>query len=49
VALSAFRPRRGDLSELARLALPVALVMVSTMAMGVVDTIMVGRVSAGCR
>lgn len=46
VALSAFRPRRGDLSELARLALPVALVMVSTMAMGVVDTIMVGRVSA---
>lgn len=45
-SLAAFRPGRSDLSELARLALPVALVMVSTMAMGVVDTIMVGRVSA---
>lgn len=46
VVLGDFRPGRADLADLARLALPVALVMVSTMSMGVVDTIMVGRVSA---
>ncbi|MEQ1858272.1 MAG: MATE family efflux transporter, partial [Longimicrobiales bacterium] len=41
-----YRPGRRDLSELARLALPVAAVQVGIMAMGLVDTIMVGRVSA---
>lgn len=46
VVLADFRPGRRDLAAMIGLALPVALVMVSTMAMGVVDTIMVGRVSA---
>jgi MATE family multidrug resistance protein len=40
-----FRPDRRQLAELIRLALPVALVQVGMMSMGVVDTIMVGRVS----
>jgi len=39
------RPTRRDLSRVVRLAVPVALVQVGMMAMGVVDTIMVGRVS----
>jgi MATE family multidrug resistance protein len=38
-------PTRGELSEVVRLALPVAGVQVGMMGMGVVDTIMVGRVS----
>ena len=41
-----FRPSVPDLGELMRLALPVAVIQVGMMAMGAVDTIMVGRVSA---
>ncbi|MBM4184553.1 MAG: MATE family efflux transporter, partial [Gemmatimonadetes bacterium] len=41
-----YRPERHDLAQLLRLALPVAIVQVGIMAMGVVDTLMVGRVSA---
>lgn len=44
-SLASFRPGRGDLRSLISLALPVAAVQVATMSMGVVDTIMVGRVS----
>lgn len=44
--MGAFRPDRVDLAELLRLALPVALIQVGMMAMGAVDTVMVGRVSA---
>ena len=36
----------GELPRLLRLALPIVLVQIGTVAMGVVDTIMVGRVSA---
>jgi MATE family multidrug resistance protein len=39
------KPTRSDLVQLARLALPVAAVQVGMMAMGAVDTVMVGRVS----
>ncbi len=46
VRLAEFRPTRRDLSGLVGLALPVALVQVGMMSMGVVDTVMVGRVSA---
>lgn len=45
-SLASFVPGRTDLDGLVRLALPVSLVTVSTMTMGVADTIMVGRVSA---
>jgi MATE family multidrug resistance protein len=45
-SLLGFVPTRVDLSSLARLALPVAVVQVGMMAMGAVDTVMVGRVSA---
>jgi MATE family multidrug resistance protein len=41
-----YRPRAADLEALVRLAFPVAVVQVGMLAMGVVDTIMVGRVSA---
>lgn len=41
-----FKPERVDLDALLRLALPIALIQVGMMSMGVVDTIMVGRVSA---
>jgi MATE family multidrug resistance protein len=41
-----YRPRAADLEALVRLALPVAVVQVGMLSMGVVDTIMVGRVSA---
>jgi MATE family multidrug resistance protein len=44
-SLESFTPRREDLRALVRLALPVAIVQVAMMAMGAVDTIMVGRVS----
>lgn len=44
--LAALTPGRRELSELVRLALPVALVQVGMLAMGVADTIMVGHVSA---
>jgi MATE family multidrug resistance protein len=40
-----FAPRRSDLRALVRLALPVAVVQVTMMLMGTVDTVMVGRVS----
>jgi len=39
-------PTRADLLALLRLAAPIVLIQVGTMLMGVVDTIMVGRVSA---
>ncbi|MDA0313652.1 MAG: MATE family efflux transporter [Gemmatimonadetes bacterium] len=45
ILLRAYRPGRADLGELLRLAFPVALVQVGMMAMGALDTIMVGRVS----
>jgi MATE family multidrug resistance protein len=40
------RPRREDLSAMLRLAVPVVFVQVGLMLMGVVDTMVVGRVSA---
>jgi MATE family multidrug resistance protein len=46
VRLAAYAPTAQDLDELGRLALPVVAVQLGLMAMGVVDTIMVGRVSA---
>src|SRR5262245_34283541 len=39
-------PTRADLSALLRLAAPLVLIQVGTMLMGVVDTMMVGRLSA---
>jgi MATE family, multidrug efflux pump len=42
----AFLPGRADLESLLSLALPVVVVQVGLMAMGVVDTLMVGHVSA---
>lgn len=45
-SLASFVPGRRDLRSLTSLALPVATVQVATMSMGVVDTVMVGRVSA---
>ena len=39
-------PTRADLAALLKLAAPIVLIQVGTMLMGVVDTIMVGRVSA---
>ncbi|MDZ7779555.1 MAG: MATE family efflux transporter [Gemmatimonadota bacterium] len=42
----AFRPAPDDLTALFRLAFPVAVIQVGMMAMGAVDTVMVGRVSA---
>jgi MATE family multidrug resistance protein len=39
-------PRRTELVEMSRLALPVVIAQVGLMMMGVVDTLMVGRVSA---
>jgi multidrug resistance protein, MATE family len=39
-------PRREDLREMRRLALPVVVVQVGLMLMGVADTVMVGHVSA---
>lgn len=40
------RPTRADVRETVRLALPVTTIQVGLMLMGVVDTLMVGRVSA---
>ncbi|HKJ01668.1 MAG TPA: MATE family efflux transporter [Longimicrobiales bacterium] len=45
-SLRDFVPTRADLAALVRLSLPVAVVQVGMMAMGTVDTVMVGRVSA---
>ncbi len=39
-------PRRADLAEMSALAVPVVFVQVGLMAMGVVDTMVVGRLSA---
>lgn len=39
-------PTRSELTATARLAMPIVLAQVGLMAMGVVDTVMVGRVSA---
>jgi multidrug resistance protein, MATE family len=44
-ARSPYRPTRADLSALLRLAAPMVVIQVGLMLMGVVDTIMVGRVS----
>ncbi len=41
-----FVPTRGDLREMLRLATPIVIVQVGLMAMGTVDIIMVGHVSA---
>ena len=41
----AYRPTRPDVRRLMQLAAPVALVQIGLMAMGAVDTVMVGRVS----
>jgi len=41
-----FLPGRADVRQLVSLAIPVVLVQVGLMAMGVVDTIMVGHKSA---
>ncbi len=40
------RPRREDLAAMLRLAVPVVVIQVGLMLMGVVDTMVVGRVSA---
>jgi MATE family multidrug resistance protein len=45
VAIGDYRPGRADLSALFELAAPVTLVQIAMMAMGAIDTIMVGRVS----
>lgn len=45
VPLAQYRPSRPDFAELTRLAIPVALAQLGLMTMGVVDTVMVGRVS----
>ncbi|HJX87245.1 MAG TPA: MATE family efflux transporter, partial [Gemmatimonadales bacterium] len=39
-------PRRDDLRAMVGLALPVVVIQVGMMSMGVVDTLMVGRLSA---
>ncbi len=44
--LRSLAPGRREVSELVRLAVPVAVVQVGMLAMGVADTIMVGHVSA---
>jgi len=44
VPVREYRPAAGDLAALARLAFPVVLAQVGLMTMGVVDTVMVGRV-----
>lgn len=44
--LARLRPTTGELREMARLAAPIVLVNVGMQSMGVVDSIMLGRVSA---
>jgi len=46
VRIGAYRPQRDDVGKLFRLGAPVALVQIGLMAMGALDTVMVGRVSA---
>ena len=45
VSIQTYAPNRSDVRELVELATPVAFVQVGIMAMGLVDTFMVGRVS----
>ena len=45
MSAASFRPSRADVRDLWRLALPIVAVQVGGMAMGVVDTIMVGHFS----
>ena len=45
IAPGAYRPSPRELGRLIRFALPIAVVQVGLMAMGAVDTVMVGRVS----
>ncbi|MCG8470043.1 MAG: MATE family efflux transporter [Gemmatimonadetes bacterium] len=45
VSIQTYAPNRSDVRELIELATPVAFVQVGIMAMGLVDTFMVGRVS----
>ena len=45
-SIRAYVPGGGDLDALVRLAVPVAFVQVGIMSMGLVDTLMVGRVSS---
>jgi MATE family multidrug resistance protein len=45
ISLGDYRPKSIDVAELARLALPVVLAQIGLMTMGLVDTVMVGRVS----
>ena len=45
MSVGAYRPERRDLRDLVRLAFPVAVVQIGMMAMGAIDTIMVGRVT----
>ena len=40
------RPTRADLAELLRLASPIVTIQLGLMAMGAVDTLMVGRYSS---
>jgi MATE family multidrug resistance protein len=42
---ASFRPSRADVRDLLRLALPIVAVQLGSMAMGVVDTVMVGHFS----
>ncbi len=44
--VAAFRPRRREMRDLVRLALPVAIVQMGLVSQGLVDTAMVGRVDA---
>lgn len=46
LALRAARPRAADLGEMLRLAVPVVVVQVGLVAMGTVDTMVVGRLSS---
>src|SRR5690349_9455658 len=46
VKIRVFIPTRGDLRAMLRLATPIVVVQVGLMAMGTVDTIMVGHLSA---
>lgn len=46
LGLSAFRPWRSEIVELTRLCLPVVVVQVGLVLQGVVDGVMVGRISA---
>ena len=40
------KPRRADIEEMSRLAIPVVVVQVGMMLFGVVDTMVVGRLSS---